>query len=455
MIQPTLIFSYDGLGNRMRKVQVARDASGNTLPMAQWDITYYIRDAQGNHLTTIDRKFIETDTYEATDRLSITETVMYGSDRLGTRTTNPDENLLAQQAFTHSGANEFGEYQDLTPTGDLELNDAPTDLHNSYEGAKHYELKNHLGNVLATVSDKRDVEVDASYNVESYTAKVSNVSFYYPFGSLMPEISDFGGGHRFGFQGQQKDNEVRNVNGGHITFKYRPYNPDLGRFWSVDPLTRKYPFYSPFAFSGNRVIDAIELEGLEPKEIKTNIPSRIEDLNKHWGYGGKAGGSDKNNWTVVVNGNQIMKIVQCTDCLGPNGEQPLIWYHDVAPLAAIPIVEVPPPLEISGTLDSHKPLNETVGQVVNAAKGLVNELKDKFGQDSKDVSSVHVQLPEVLSSQLRGPVKDALNEEFPNAHVSVWGSKETETSRSSSGQGGTAESTPFQVSIQGSPKTSD
>jgi hypothetical protein len=55
------------------------------LPMAQWDITYYIRDAQGNPLTTIDRKFIETDTYEATDRLIITETILYGSDRLGTR----------------------------------------------------------------------------------------------------------------------------------------------------------------------------------------------------------------------------------------------------------------------------------------------------------------------------------------------------------------------------------
>jgi hypothetical protein len=53
--------------------------------MAQWDITYYIRDAQGNPLTTIDRKFIETDTYEATDRLIITETILYGSDRLGTR----------------------------------------------------------------------------------------------------------------------------------------------------------------------------------------------------------------------------------------------------------------------------------------------------------------------------------------------------------------------------------
>ncbi len=266
---PTLIFSYDGLGNRVRKVQVARDirparsgtGGGNTLPMAQWDITYYIRDAQGNHLTTIDRKFIETDTYEATDRLSITETVMYGSDRLGTRTTHPDENLLAQQAFTHSGANEFGEYQDLTPDGDLELNDAPTDLHNSYEGAKHYELKNHLGNVLATVSDKRDVEVDGSYNVLSYTPVIDNVSFYYPFGSLMPEISDFGGGHRFGFNGMQKDNEVRNVNGASLDFGARMYNSQLGRWMSIDPKYRVFPNVSPYVFAACSPLFYIDNDG--------------------------------------------------------------------------------------------------------------------------------------------------------------------------------------------------
>jgi hypothetical protein len=35
----------------------------------------------------------------------------------------------------------------------------------------------------------------------------------------------------------------------------------------VDPLFKKYPFYSPYAFSGNRVIDMIELEGLEPEDI--------------------------------------------------------------------------------------------------------------------------------------------------------------------------------------------
>jgi hypothetical protein len=37
----------------------------------------------------------------------------------------------------------------------------------------------------------------------------------------------------------------------------------LGRFFAVDPLASKYPHNGPYNFSENRVIDGIELEGLE------------------------------------------------------------------------------------------------------------------------------------------------------------------------------------------------
>jgi N-acetylmuramoyl-L-alanine amidase len=44
----------------------------------------------------------------------------------------------------------------------------------------------------------------------------------------------------------------------------------LGRFFSVDPLISKYPHYSSYSFSGNKVIGAVELEGLE--EWSVNSP---------------------------------------------------------------------------------------------------------------------------------------------------------------------------------------
>ncbi len=79
----------------------------------------------------------------------------------------------------------------------------------------------------------------------------------------MPERTFSSGSYRYGFQNQEKDNEVYGE-GNAISFRFRVEDTRLGRFFSVDPLAKKYPFYSPYSFSGNRVIDAIELEGLEP-----------------------------------------------------------------------------------------------------------------------------------------------------------------------------------------------
>ena len=41
------------------------------------------------------------------------------------------------------------------------------------------------------------------------------------------------------------------------------YNPRLGRFLGVDPITAKYPFLTPYQFASNRPIDGIDMDGLE------------------------------------------------------------------------------------------------------------------------------------------------------------------------------------------------
>jgi RHS repeat-associated protein len=84
----------------------------------------------------------------------------------------------------------------------------------------------------------------------------------------------------FGFQGQEGDNEV-NGEGNSYAFKYRIHDPRLGRFLSTDPLTAKYPFYSPYAFSGNRVMDMIELEGLEPTTPKSQWKTSFIGTYEH------------------------------------------------------------------------------------------------------------------------------------------------------------------------------
>jgi len=70
------------------------------------------------------------------------------------------------------------------------------------------------------------------------------------------------GVYRFGFQGQETDDEIYGGENA-VSYKYRVHDPRLGRFLSLDPLAPKYPHNSPYAFSENRVIDGVELEGLE------------------------------------------------------------------------------------------------------------------------------------------------------------------------------------------------
>ncbi len=41
------------------------------------------------------------------------------------------------------------------------------------------------------------------------------------------------------------------------------HDPRIGRFFAIDPLSKDYPWYTPYSFSGNKVIAWGELEGLE------------------------------------------------------------------------------------------------------------------------------------------------------------------------------------------------
>jgi RHS repeat-associated protein len=93
---------------------------------------------------------------------------------------------------------------------------------------------------------------------------------YFTFGMPMPGRQFSSNSYRYGFQGQEKDDEVKG-NGNSVNYKFRMHDPRLGRFLSIDPLAKEYPFYSPYAFSGNRVIDAFELEGLEPVSISGEV----------------------------------------------------------------------------------------------------------------------------------------------------------------------------------------
>jgi RHS repeat-associated protein len=135
-------------------------------------------------------------------------------------------------------------------------------------GLKNYELTDHLGNVTVTFLDRK-------YGI---LPDITSSSDYYPFGFPMMDRSDNFFGYRFGFNGQESDNEVYGFKASYA-FEFRNYDARLGRWWGIDPLWQKYPNLSPYAYCANNPIRYIDPDGRDVWEIDGdgNIISRKKD----------------------------------------------------------------------------------------------------------------------------------------------------------------------------------
>jgi len=69
--------------------------------------------------------------------------------------------------------------------------------------------------------------------------------------------------YMFGFQGQEKDDEVFNVTGSSYTAEFWQYDSRFARFLSVDPFIKSYLWYTPYQFVGNKLINSIDMDGLK------------------------------------------------------------------------------------------------------------------------------------------------------------------------------------------------
>ncbi len=75
-------------------------------------------------------------------------------------------------------------------------------------------------------------------------------------------------GYRFGFNGKLNDDEVFGNTATSQDYGMRWYNPRIGRFFSVDPLTKKYPELTPYQFASNNPIENLDVDGLEGADFK-------------------------------------------------------------------------------------------------------------------------------------------------------------------------------------------
>jgi RHS repeat-associated protein len=95
---------------------------------------------------------------------------------------------------------------------------------------------------------------------------------YYPFGLTMAGISSKAAGKMQNkdktFQSQKFDDDL-GLNW--VQFKWRNHDPQIGRFIEIDPLSEKYVYNSTYAFSENKVVRHVELEGLESWDFMSTL----------------------------------------------------------------------------------------------------------------------------------------------------------------------------------------
>ncbi|WP_430405625.1 RHS repeat-associated core domain-containing protein [Fluviicola sp.] len=220
-------------------------------------------------------------------------------------------------------------------------------------GAKRYELGNHLGSVLSIISDRKWGIDDGVYNLSTgaktsstpdkitdyYQATIMSYSDYDPFGTQ--QSGRIGGeDYRFGFQGQEADDEIKGE-GNSLNYEYRMHDPRTGRFFAVDPLAPKYPHNSPYAFSENKVVAWVELEGLETGDANAYAMGKLKALSDYiFGEAQEAGEVVRENIHVTLD------ILGCVPVVGElaDGVNAIIYTFEgdyenaaISTIALIPI----------------------------------------------------------------------------------------------------------------------
>ncbi len=113
-----------------------------------------------------------------------------------------------------------------------------------------------------------------------------------------------GAGYRYGFNGKENDNDVKGE-GNQQDYGLRIYDPRIGRFLSVDPLTAFYPWYTPYQFAGNSSIANVDLDGAEPKPSITGTTegqTTSTSEKRYYSYG-TAGAGGTGSYTAIKSWN--------------------------------------------------------------------------------------------------------------------------------------------------------
>jgi hypothetical protein len=269
-------YLYDAQGNRVFKKVYNRYADPNLLPQHDGLSWYYkegledetfefmFYDASGNLLSTNSGSvnfFNGTNLNGEVGEIKIApEQYVYGNSSQG----------QFAEAYPYPGqADTFG----ITLyAGKTTINIADTINSCRYvhrKGYKVYNIKDYLGNVRLKFRDIR-------MNNASQKLDLTGVYNYYPYGSQISSLTWESDDARFGFQGQQRDDEIAGAGVANHTHHRENNTLDLG--WrSIDPEAALFPSMSPYNLYGCNPIMNVDPRGDETQANGFSIGGEMHD----------------------------------------------------------------------------------------------------------------------------------------------------------------------------------
>jgi RHS repeat-associated protein len=280
-----------------------------------WITTFYVYDATGNVMAVYERSYQALSQFNLyKESVRLIEQHIYGSDRIGLRKCNV---LVYEDVFSisaiDSNTHEFmDKAKPVLSGGDgtgnggrgpvaspavhviVGSNNHLAEQYQRTLGDKRYKLKNHLGNVLIVITDRKIAVDNVSYvsgngmhipapssnqlflltvtgtfvqvaaadlKVDYYMAEIVKSTEYSCYGV---ELAGWGyisvESFRYGYNGKEKNDEIYGE-ANCIDYGERIYDPRLGRWSAVEPLSANFPMHSTYAYAANSPILFVDYDG--------------------------------------------------------------------------------------------------------------------------------------------------------------------------------------------------
>lgn len=177
-----------------------------------------------------------------------------------------------------------------------------------------------------------------------------------------------------------------NADLGWLDYGFRNYDPQIGRFPQLDPLSWEYPYYTPYQFAGNDPIANVDLDGLEPLNVVSKIKSVLKEGGEHVVSGVRKSGLNIGKWTVswFKDGVAFSHVFHSTGFLTQRFVSATIHLLSSASNIATSV-----PFKMRGDLANSFKIPNQQQQAINAynaASSLLNEAIDKGWRRAETVN---------------------------------------------------------------------